>query len=60
MSIEITGLLGFIVLVLDIWAIVKTLDSTSTAGTKVFWILLIVMLPVLGFILWFIFSSKGR
>lgn len=58
MSIEVTGLLGLIVLVLDIWAIVKTLDSQNTAGVKVFWILLILMLPVLGFILWLIFSSK--
>lgn len=60
MSIEVTGLLGFIVLVLDIWAIVKTLDSRNTPGAKVFWILLILMLPVLGFILWFIFGAKGR
>lgn len=58
MSIEVTGLLGLIVLVLDIWAIVKTLDSRNTTGTKVFWVLLILLLPVLGFILWLIFSSK--
>lgn len=58
MSIEVTGLLGLIVLVLDIWAIVKTVDSGNTTGAKVFWILLILMLPVLGFIIWFIFSSK--
>ncbi len=58
MSIEVTGLLGLIVLVLDIWAIVKTLDSTSSTGTKVFWILLILMLPVLGLIIWLIFGPK--
>ena len=46
-SIEVTGLLGLIVLVLDIWAIVKTVDSRNTTGIKVFWILLILMLPVL-------------
>jgi len=58
MGIEVTGLLGLIVLVLDIWAIVRTLDSRNTTGAKVFWILLILMLPVLGFILWLIFSDK--
>lgn len=58
MGIEVTGLLGLIVLVLDVWAIVKTLDSANTTGTKVFWILLILLLPVLGLILWLIFSSK--
>jgi hypothetical protein len=58
MGIEVTGLLGLIVLVLDIWAIVKTLDSPNTTGAKVFWILLIILLPVLGFILWLVFSNK--
>ncbi len=58
MSFEVTGLLGLIILVLDIWAIVKTLDSGNTTGAKVFWIILILILPVLGFILWLIFSDK--
>lgn len=58
MGIEVTGLLGLIVLILDVWAIVKTLDSRNTTGTKVFWILLILLLPVLGLILWLIFSNK--
>lgn len=58
MGIEVTGLLGLIILILDVWAIVKTLDSRNTTGTKVFWILLILLLPVLGLILWLIFSNK--
>ena len=58
MSVEVTGLLGLIVLVLDIWAIVKTLDSTVTTGTKVLWVLLILILPVLGLILWLILGPK--
>jgi hypothetical protein len=58
MGIEVTGLLGLIILVLDIWAIVKTLDSGNTTGAKVFWIILILLLPVLGFILWLVFSNK--
>jgi len=58
MSVEVTGLLGLIVLVLDIWAIVKTLGSTVSTGTKVFWVLLILILPVLGLILWLILGPK--
>jgi hypothetical protein len=58
MSVEVTGLLGLIVLVLDIWAIVKTLGSTVNTGTKVFWVLLILILPVLGLILWLILGPK--
>ncbi len=58
MSVEVTSLLGLIILVLDIWAIVKTMDSTATTGTKVFWILLILILPLLGLILWLILGPK--
>lgn len=60
MGIEITGLLGLIILVLDIWAIVKTIDSGASTGAKVLWVLLILVLPVLGFILWLLLGPKGR
>lgn len=58
MGIEVTGLLGFIILILDIWAIVKTIDSGTTTGSKVLWILLILLLPVFGFILWLLLGPK--
>lgn len=53
MGVEVTGLLGLIVLILDIYAIVKTVGSDAGTGTKVLWVLLILFLPVLGLILWF-------
>ena len=53
MGIEIGGLLGLIILILDVWAIVKTVGSSASTGGKVFWIVLILILPVLGFIIWF-------
>lgn len=56
MGVEIGGLFGFIILVVDIWAIVKTVGSTATTGWKVFWIVLIVVLPILGLIIWFLFG----
>lgn len=59
MSIEIGGLLGLIILVLDVWAIVKTVQSGATTGTKVLWIVLILLLPVLGLILWAIFGPQS-
>jgi hypothetical protein len=54
-----TGLLGLVVLVLDIWAIVKVLGSAATTGMKVLWILIILILPVLGLILWFLMGPKS-
>lgn len=54
MGIEIGGLLGLIILIADIWALVKILQSTATVGMKVFWIVLILILPVLGLIIWLV------
>lgn len=54
------GLWGLIVLVADIWAIVSIVQSTATTGTKVLWTVIVILLPVLGFILWFFLGPKAR
>jgi Phospholipase_D-nuclease N-terminal len=58
MGIEVGGLLGLIILVLDVWALVKVFQSAAQTGTKVLWIVLIIVLPVFGFILWLLFGPK--
>jgi hypothetical protein len=58
MGIEV-GLFGLIILILDIWAIIKTFNSPASAGSKAIWIAVILVLPVLGFLLWLIFGPKG-
>jgi hypothetical protein len=58
MGIEIGGLLGLIVLIADIWAIVKTVGSSASTGGKVFWIVLILILPVLGLIIWLVAGPR--
>ncbi|MGF1614977.1 MAG: PLDc N-terminal domain-containing protein [Gammaproteobacteria bacterium] len=60
MSIETGGLFGFILLVLDVWAIVHTVQSRAGTGTKVVWIVLILLLPLLGLILWLLFGPRAR
>ncbi|MFZ5801606.1 MAG: PLDc N-terminal domain-containing protein [Candidatus Omnitrophota bacterium] len=52
------GILGLIVLVLDIWAIVEVVKSSLTMGMKILWIVLILVLPVLGLILYFFLGRK--
>lgn len=59
MGIEVGGILGLIILILDIWAIVKTIGSGAGTGSKVLWIVVILLLPVLGLIIWFLFGPKG-
>ncbi|HEY0974464.1 MAG TPA: PLDc N-terminal domain-containing protein [Solimonas sp.] len=54
------GLWGFLVLVADIWAIVSVLSSNLSTGKKVLWVLLILLLPVLGFIIWLLVGPRGK
>lgn len=60
MGIEVGGLFGLLVLAADIYAIVKIFESTASTGSKVLWTLLIIILPVLGFLIWLVFGPKGR
>ncbi len=53
------GIIGLIVLAADIWAIINILQSGASTGKKVIWALVIIILPVLGFILWLIFGPRG-
>ena len=52
------GLLGLIVLVVDIIAIVDCLKSSMDTGKKTLWIILILILPVVGLILYFLVGKK--
>ena len=58
MNVHINGLWGLIVLVADIWAIVNIFQSNATTGTKVLWTVLVILLPVLGFIIWLFAGPK--
>ncbi len=53
------GLVGLIILALDIWAILKIIGSSASTGAKVVWILLILFLPLLGLIIWYFAGPKG-
>ena len=59
MGIEIGGLLGLIILIADIWAIVNVFGSGATTGSKVLWILLILILPLIGFLIWLLGGPRS-
>jgi hypothetical protein len=59
MGIEVGGILGLIILVADIWAIVSTFQSPATTGKKVFWVVLVLVLPVIGFIFWLLAGPRS-
>lgn len=52
-------LLGLVILIVDIWAIVKTLQSPVTPGTKILWVVIIFLLPVVGVILWYFLGPRA-
>ena len=60
MSDAFGGLFGLIILALDIWAIVSVVRSDASSGRKVMWVLLIVILPVLGLVLWGLMGPRGN
>ncbi|MGI3130340.1 PLDc N-terminal domain-containing protein [Halopseudomonas pachastrellae] len=53
------GLIGLLILIADIWAIINILQSNASMGAKLLWILLVVLLPLLGLIIWFVAGPRG-
>lgn len=53
------GLGGIILLALDIWALVSVIGSNAGTGSKVIWVLVILFLPLVGFIAWLIFGPRA-
>lgn len=57
--LEITGLGGLILLILNLWALISVIGSTVSTGRKVLWSVAILLLPVLGFIAWLLFGPRS-
>lgn len=60
MGIEVGGLLGLILLIAIVWAIVSTVQSDAGTLAKVIWVVVLLLLPLFGFIVWLLFGPKGR
>lgn len=52
------GVFGILVLLADIFAIIKVVQSRASDGKKVIWVAVIILLPLLGLIIWF-FAGPG-
>ncbi len=48
-----TTIAGILIFVLDVWAIASIINSKVETGTKVLWILLVLLLPLIGFLVWY-------
>ena len=58
-AVEVTGLGGFILLVCVVWAIVSIFGSAASSGSKAIWIVVVLLLPLLGFIIWLFFGPRA-
>jgi hypothetical protein len=54
-----TSLVGAVILLLDIFAIVSVLLGSSGAMRKLLWIALILLLPILGMVLYFLIGRNS-
>jgi hypothetical protein len=52
------GLVGTLILVLDIVAIVSVLAGRGSVGHKVLWTVLILLLPLIGMVLYFLIGRS--
>lgn len=57
--VEFAGFGGFILLALNIWAIVSIIGSRESTGAKVLWTLLVLVLPIIGLIIWFVAGPRS-
>lgn len=54
------GILGLLILIADIYAIIKVVQSSASGLKKLLWIILILVLPILGLIIWFFAGPGGK
>jgi len=47
------GIVGLLILVLDIFVIMQILQGGGDPGKKLLWVIIVLILPLLGPILWY-------
>ena len=52
------GILGLIVLILDIIVFVEVLQSNRPASSKVIWCLVVFLFPIVGMAVYYVFSNR--
>jgi len=53
-------LVWLVVTVLDVIAIVSIIKSSADSGTKILWCVLVILLPLIGMILYFLMGPGRR
>ena len=56
---NVNSIVGLLVLLADIWAIINIVQSGAPTGSKVLWVVLVLVLPVVGLIIWYLAGPKS-
>jgi hypothetical protein len=54
------SILGVLILIGDIWALMNILQSSVGNDKKLLWVVVVVLLPVIGLILWLFMGPRNR
>ena len=60
MNVGYNGILGLLILIGDIWAIINIAQSSASNEKKLLWIVVVVLLPLLGLVLWYFLGPRDR
>ena len=59
MNVGYHGLWGLLILAGDVWAVLNIAQSGASNEKKALWIVLVVVLPLVGLILWYFLGPKS-
>lgn len=51
-------LIGLLVFIADVWAILNILGSRAGGGAKAVWVIVILLLPVIGLVIWLVAGPR--
>lgn len=53
------SLFGVIIFALDVWAVMSIINSAASRNEKIIWVLIVAILPVIGFVVWWFAGPKA-
>ncbi len=54
------NIIGLLILIADIYAIIKIAQSSAETLKKILWILGVIIFPVVGLIVWYLAGPGGK
>ena len=58
MNLRYGSVIGLVILILDVAAIIEILKSSKDMMSKLLWVLLVLLFPLVGLIIYYFFGRK--